>query len=295
MPIKIGGTLKMTGQIIDGKKIAGELKASLRQTIDDALSKNLRKPGLAVILVGNDPASEIYVRNKRLACDEVGIQSFFHHLPKSTDEKTIAQLILSLNQDPTVDGILVQAPLPHGIHADSLYDLIDPKKDVDGFHPFNVGRLMQRRPLLRPCTPYGIILLLNHINQVYKGKHAVIVGASNIVGRPMALELLIAGATVTICHRFTRHLEHYVQDADILISAVGKQNLIKGDWIKFGATVIDVGLVRLENGQVTGDVEFDVAKEKAAWITPVPGGVGPMTVAILMHNTLKAAGYPVTA
>jgi len=280
----------MTGQLIDGKKIAHSLKASIQHAILHIPKQ--RKPGLAVILVGNNPASEIYVRHKRSACEEVGIQSFFHHLPENTDEITLKQLIVTLNHDPLVDGILIQSPLPEQINPDNLYELIDPKKDVDGFHPYNVGRLMQRRPLLRPCTPFGIMLLLEHIKQVYKGKHAVIVGASNIVGRPMALELLIAGATVTICHRFTQNLSHYVKDADILVSAVGKQNLILGEWIKPGATVIDVGQVRLPNGQVTGDVEFEAALARAAWITPVPGGVGPMTVAVLLHNTLLAAGFP---
>jgi methylenetetrahydrofolate dehydrogenase (NADP+)/methenyltetrahydrofolate cyclohydrolase len=201
-------------------------------------------------------------------------------------------LIQELNQDPAVDGILIQSPLPSHINADALYELINPKKDVDGFHPYNIGRLMQRRPLLRPCTPFGVMLLLDHIQQQYKGKHAVIVGASNIVGRPMAMELLIAGSTITVCHRFTGDLAHYVKDADILISAVGKPHLIQGEWIKPNATVIDIGQIRLPNGQLTGDVDYERAKENAAWITPVPGGVGPMTIAILLHNTLLAAGYP---
>lgn len=292
MPVENRWDIIMTGNIINGKQVAAQLKTRIRTAIEQGLLHNKKKPGLAVILVGDDPASEIYVRHKRAACEEVGINSFYHALPTNTNEKIILELINTLNNDPTVDGILVQSPLPKHINADALYELIDPKKDVDGFHPYNVGRLMQRRPLLRPCTPYGIILLLNSIDQMYKGKHAVIVGASNIVGRPMALELLIAGATTTICHRFTNHLEHYVSDADILISAVGKQNLIRGSWIKEGATVIDVGQIRLENGQLTGDVEYVAAKERAKWITPVPGGVGPMTVAILMHNTLIASGYP---
>lgn len=279
------------GQIIDGKSVATQLKQRISHAITQGILENKNRPGLAVVLVGDDPASEIYVRHKRLACEEVGIQSFYHALPASVDEQTVIDLIHTLNEDKAVNGILVQSPLPAHINADHLYELIDPKKDVDGFHPFNVGRLIQRRPLLRPCTPFGIILLLEHIHQVYKGKHAVVVGASNIVGRPMSLELLIAGATVTICHRFTTHLSHYVKDADILVSAVGKPQLIKGEWIKEGATVIDVGQIRLPNGELTGDVEYDVAKERAAWITPVPGGVGPMTVAVLMHNTLLASGY----
>lgn len=281
----------MTAQLIDGKAVAAQLKAELAQKIQDKLSEGHRRPGLAVILVGEDPASNIYVRNKRESCEQVGIQSFYHALPDTITEKELIALISSLNNDPNIDGILLQLPLPKHIHANKILEHIDPHKDVDGFHPYNFGRLAQRRPLLRPCTPFGIMLLLDHIQQKYKGCHAVIVGASNIVGRPMALELLIAGSTVTVCHRFTHDLGYFVKQADILVSAVGKPGLIKSEWIKPGSTVIDVGINRLADGTLTGDIEFAGAKERAAWITPVPGGVGPMTVAVLMRNTLVAAGF----
>jgi methylenetetrahydrofolate dehydrogenase (NADP+)/methenyltetrahydrofolate cyclohydrolase len=268
----------MTAQLIDGKAVAAQVKTELKKMIDEKMAKGLKRPGLAVILVGNDPASSIYVRNKRESCDQVGIQSYYHPLPENTDEKQLIELI-------------EQLPLPKHINADKMLDEIAPHKDVDGFHPYNIGCLAQRRPMLRPCTPSGIMTLLDHIHQVYKGKHAVVVGASNIVGRPMALELLIAGSTVTVCHRFTQDLSYFVKQADILVSAVGKPNLIKGEWIKPGATVIDVGITRLEDGTLAGDIEFEEAKKRAAWITPVPGGVGPMTVAILMRNTLLATEY----
>lgn len=281
----------MTAQLIDGKSIAATLRSEISAKIHDILASGGKRPGLAVILVGNDPASMIYVRNKRLACEEVGIQSFYYELPENTPEEALIKLIKELNDKPDVNGILLQSPVPNHIDADKLFELIHPEKDVDGFHPYNVGRLAQRRPLLRPCTPYGVMILLDHIKQTYKGKHAVIVGASNIVGRPMALELLIAGATVTICHRFTEDLGYFVKQADILVSAVGKAGLIKGEWVKEGSTIIDVGQVRLPDGTITGDVDFAAAKERAAWITPVPGGVGPMTVAVLLRNTLAAAGY----
>jgi methylenetetrahydrofolate dehydrogenase (NADP+) / methenyltetrahydrofolate cyclohydrolase len=280
----------MPAQIINGKQLAATIKADITTKIKTHLDQGLRPPGLAVVLVGEDPASQLYVRNKRLACEEVGIKSFYHALPATIDEKNLIDLVSTLNNDEAIDGILIQAPLPKHIDADQLFEIIDPKKDVDGFHPYNLGRLAQRRPLLRPCTPYGIMMLLDSIQQKYKGNHAVIVGASNIVGRPMALELLMAGATVTVCHRFTKNLADYVKQADILVSAVGKLGLIKGDWIKEGATVIDVGQNHLPDGSLCGDVEFAAAKEKAGWITPVPGGVGPMTVAMLLRNTLLAAG-----
>lgn len=280
----------MTAQIIDGKLIAANLKNEITNAVSQATSSGHRRPGLAVILVGNDPASTIYVKNKTDACKQAGIISTYHHLSDSISETDLTNLITTLNQDETIDGILLQLPLPKHIDAEKVLECINPYKDVDGFHAYNLGRLAQRRPLLRPCTPAGIMVLLDHIKQPYKGKHAVVVGASNIVGRPMALELLIAGATVTICHRFTDNLEYFVKQADILISAVGKPGLIKGNWIKEGATVIDVGITRLPDGKITGDIEFPIAKERAAWITPVPGGVGPMTVAMLMKNTLIAAG-----
>lgn len=279
----------MTAQLINGRAFATQLKADLRKKIQERQALNLPAPGLAVILIGDDPASSIYVKNKQQACAEVGIQSFHHHLPVHVTEKSLIQLIQSLNADKQVNGILLQLPLPSHIDEGKMLDLIHPDKDVDGFHAYNLGRLAQRRPLFRPCTPLGIMKLLDHIEQVYKGRHAVVVGASNIVGRPMALELLIAGATVTVCHRFTHDLPYFVKQADILISAVGKPGLIKGEWIKEQATVIDVGLTRLPNGQLQGDVEFEAASQRAAWITPVPGGVGPITVAMLLYNTLMAA------
>lgn len=281
----------MTAQLIDGKAVAAKLKQEIRKVILDKISSGHRQPGLAVILVGDDPASSVYVRNKRQACEEVGIYSEHHHLPAGIKENELIELIQELNNNELIDGILLQLPLPKHIDAEKVLECIDPRKDVDGFHAYNLGRLAQRRPLLRPCTPQGVMILLDSIHQKYKGNHAVIVGASNIVGRPMALELLIAGATVTICHRFTENLPSFVNQADILIAAVGKPGLIKGDWIKQGATVVDVGITRLADGTLSGDVEFAVAKEKAAWITPVPGGVGPMTVAVLLHNTLVAAGF----
>lgn len=277
----------MTAQIIDGKKLA----ATIKQSIAAEIAHRKRPPGLAVILVGDDHASQIYVRNKRQACDEVGMKSFFHALPKTTTEDELLALITSLNHNHEVDGILLQLPLPDSMDSEKILECISPEKDVDGFHPYNLGRLAQRRPLLRPCTPHGVMMLLDHIQQPYKNKHAVIVGASNIVGRPMALELLLAGCTITVCHRFTQDLSLYVKQADILVSAVGKPGLIKGEWVKAGATVIDVGISRLTDGSLMGDIEFAAAKERAAWITPVPGGVGPMTVAMLLKNTLIAAKH----
>lgn len=240
-----------------------------------------------MILVGNDPASTIYVRNKRLACEEVGIKSVFHPLSADVTQDKLISLIHTLNHDETIDGILLQLPLPASISTDDVLETIDPKKDVDGFHPYNLGRLAQRRPALRPCTPQGVMLLLDHIHQSFENKHAVIIGASNIVGRPMALELLAAGCTVTVCHRMTKDIQPYVALADILVSAVGKPGLIKGHWIKEGSTVIDIGITRMADGTLLGDVEFETARQRAAWITPVPGGVGPMTVATLLKNSLR--------
>ncbi len=279
----------MVAKIIDGKAIAAKIRENIAKEIITRKQRGLREPGLAVILVGDDPASAIYVRSKRQACEDVGIRSIYHHLPANITESKLIELIQELNQTDIVDGILLQLPLPEHIDSDKVIELIDPNKDVDGFHPYNLGRLAQRRPLLRPCTPYGIMTLLDHVHQVYKNRHAVIIGASNIVGRPMALELLLAGCTITVCHRFTEHLEDFVPHADIVVSAAGKSGLIKGEWIKEGATVIDVGMNRMPNGTITGDVEFEKARERAAWITPVPGGVGPMTVATLLKNTLIAA------
>lgn len=279
----------MTARLIDGKAIASEVRSVLRQRIADRLRAGHRPPGLAVILVGDDPASSIYVRNKRAACNEVGIMSRDYDLPAATGEREILALIEQLNADPDIDGILVQLPLPPHISEVAVIECIDPIKDVDGFHPYTVGRLCQRIPVLRPATPYGVMALLRHIGVPVKGQHAVVVGASNHVGRPLALELLLAGATITVCHRFTQNLRHHVEQADILAVAVGKAGLIPGAWIKPGAVVLDIGISRLADGKLAGDVVFAEAVERAGWITPVPGGVGPMTIAMLLENTLTAA------
>jgi len=279
----------VTAKIIDGKAIAAQIRANIKRMIDQRISNNLRSPALAVILVGKDPASEIYVKNKRKACEEVGIQSQAYDLPADTDQASLLSLIDKLNEDPLIDGILVQLPLPAHFSSEATIDRIRPDKDVDGFHPYNVGRLALRNPLLRPCTPHGIMTLLEHTGVELKGAEAVIVGASNIVGRPMSFELLLAGCTVTVCHRFTKNVESHIKNADIVIAAVGKPGIVKGEWIKSGAIVIDVGMNRTADGKLVGDVDFDIAKTRAAWITPVPGGVGPMTVATLMKSTLYAA------
>jgi methylenetetrahydrofolate dehydrogenase (NADP+)/methenyltetrahydrofolate cyclohydrolase len=275
--------------VIDGKAIAQEIRQEVRAATDRLAARGLRRPGLAVVLVGDNPASQVYVRNKRLACEDCGIVSRSYDLPQSTTETELRTLIEQLNADDTVDGILVQVPLPDHIDERHIIEAIDPAKDVDGFHPFNVGRLAQRHPLIRPCTPYGVVRLLEKAGIAAKGKHCVVVGASNIVGRPMALELLLSGATVTVCHRFTQGLEQFVSMADILIVAVGKPGIVRGEWIKRGAVVVDVGINRLPEGKLVGDVEFEVARRRASFITPVPGGVGPMTVAMLMKNTLESA------
>ena len=279
----------MTAQIIDGKNIAAELRKSLKTRIDKRSEEGLRQPGLAVILVGSDPASEVYVRNKRKGCEDAGIKSLAYDLDEDTSEQKLLDLIDALNTNDEVDGILVQLPLPSHIDTEIVIERIHPDKDVDGFHPYNVGRLASRMPVLRPCTPRGVMTLLESTGEPIKGQNAVIVGASNHVGRPMALELLLAGCTITVCHRFTKDLEEQVGRADILVVAVGKPGIVKGEWVKPGATVIDVGINRTDDGKLVGDVDFDTAKEKAAWITPVPGGVGPMTVATLLQNTTDAA------
>jgi methylenetetrahydrofolate dehydrogenase (NADP+)/methenyltetrahydrofolate cyclohydrolase len=281
----------MSAQVIDGKALARDMRARIKAKVAARAAEGLPAPGLAVVQVGDDPASAIYVSNKRNACKEAGILSIEHDLPASIAHEALLELIDTLNNDPTVNGILVQLPLPDHIETHEIIERIDPAKDVDGFHPLTVGRLAQRNPALRPCTPYGIMKMLEHIGVDPKGKHAVVVGASNIVGRPLALELLLAGATVTVCHRFTTDLEGMVRQADILAVAVGKPNLIPGDWVKEGAVVFDVGINRMEDGTLRGDVCFDAAAERAAWITPVPGGVGPVTVAMLLHNTLVAADH----
>lgn len=279
----------MSAQIIDGKAIAADVRNQVRLDIEQRIKKGLRAPGLAVILVGLDPASQVYVRKKREACDEAGLLSRSYDLDESTDQQTLLNLIEELNNDAAIDGILVQLPLPDHIDDTLVLEAIHPDKDVDGFHPYNIGRLAQRMPTLRPCTPHGVIHMLESIGEPFKGRHAVVVGASNIVGRPMNLELLLSGATVTVTHRFTKDLATYVADADILIVAVGKPGIVKGEWVKPGATVIDVGINRLPSGKLTGDVDFDAAAKRAAWISPVPGGVGPMTVAMLLRNTLQSA------
>lgn len=278
-------------KIIDGKAIAKGLREELKARVDQLKNEGHREPGLAVVLVGDDPASHVYVNNKRKACAEIGIRSVEHDLPSTTGQDDLVELINQLNDDPTVDGILVQAPLPSHINIDDIIECIRPDKDVDGFHPYNIGRLAVRAPTLRSCTPYGVIKLLESTGEEIRGKNAVVVGASNHVGRPMGLELLLAGCTTTTCHRFTDDLATHVGRADIVIVGVGIPGLVKGEWIKPGAIVIDIGINRLESGKLAGDVEFDTAFEKAGWITPVPGGVGPMTVAVLMYNTLAAMEY----
>lgn len=278
----------MTAQIIDGKAIAATLLDSIKLRIDARLNANKRAPSLAVVLIGGDPASAIYVRNKRLACEKVGIKSLAYDLPSSTSEAELLKLIKQLNEDKTVDGILVQSPLPAHIKDEHIIEQINPDKDVDGFHPYNIGRLAVRQPTLRSCTPFGVIKLLQAANIPLMGLDAVVVGVSNHVGRPMALELLLAGCTVTSCHRHTKDLAKAIMQADLVVAAAGKPGLIKGEWIKPGAIVIDIGINRLADGSIAGDVDFNAAKERAAYITPVPGGVGPMTVATLMENTLLA-------
>ncbi|MCL6414561.1 bifunctional methylenetetrahydrofolate dehydrogenase/methenyltetrahydrofolate cyclohydrolase FolD [Aestuariirhabdus sp. Z084] len=279
----------MSAQLIDGKKIAANLIDEVAAGVQERTRKGLRPPGLAVILVGEDPASSVYVANKRRACDRAGFISKSYDWPADTSEENLLELIDELNDDPEVDGILVQLPLPAQIQSEKVLERIRPDKDVDGFHPYNVGRLCQRLPLLRPCTPKGVMTLLQSTGIQIRGMNATIVGASNIVGRPMTMELLIAGCTTTTTHRFTKDLEAEVRKADILVVGVGKPGLVKGEWIKPGAIVIDIGINRLECGKLVGDIEFDSAAERAGWITPVPGGVGPMTVATLIENTLYAA------
>ena len=278
----------MTAQIINGKAIADDLLNHIKKKVADRAAAGKRAPCLAVILVGADPASAIYVRNKRLACDKVGIRSLSHDLPADTSEADLFALIDSINSDPTIDGILVQSPLPHHINEDKLIERISVDKDVDGFHPYNIGRLAVRQPTLRSCTPFGVIKMLQASNIDLMGLDAVIVGVSNHVGRPMALELLLAGCTITSCHRHTKDLAGKVKNADLIVAAAGKAGLIQGDWIKPGAIVVDIGINRLADGSICGDVDFNAAKARAGYITPVPGGVGPMTVATLMENTLLA-------
>ena len=279
----------MGARLLDGKRIADELLDRLAARVRDRIEAGKSQPGLAVILVGDEPASAVYVRNKRRACVRVGFSSMAFDLPGDTPEAELFALVERLNADPAVHGILVQLPLPEHVDANALINRIDPRKDVDGFQAENVGRLVLRQRGLRPCTSKGVMTLLAHTDLPVRGKHAVVVGVSNHVGRPLMLELLLAGCTTTVCHRFTVGLADFVGAADILVVAVGRPDLVRGEWIKPGAIVIDVGINRREDGSLTGDVEFAAAAERAAWITPVPGGVGPMTVATLMENTLEAA------
>ena len=278
----------MTAQIINGKAIAEALLDDIKFKIATRVSTGKREPCLAVVLVGADPASHIYVRNKRLACEKVGIKSIVHNLPATISEVELFALIDRLNSDLTVDGILVQSPLPPQISDEKIIEHINVNKDVDGFHPYNIGRLAVRQPTLRSCTPFGVIKMLQTSNINLMGLDAVVVGVSNHVGRPMALELLLAGCTVTSCHRHTKDLAANIKRADLIVAAAGKAGLIQGDWIKSGAIVIDIGINRLNDGSICGDVDFEAAKTRAGYITPVPGGVGPMTVATLMENTLLA-------
>ena len=279
----------MAAQLIDGKKISQQRIEAVAQAVKARQEKGLHTPCLAVVLVGNDPASAVYVRNKKLTCQKSGIESRSYELPSDTTQDDLLKLVDELNGDPAVDGILVQLPLPAHIDSQAVLERIEPHKDVDGFHPYNVGRLVVKMPLMRPCTPKGVMTLLEAYGIDPKGKKAVVVGASNIVGRPQALELLLSRATVTICHSATQNLADEVAAADILVVGVGIPNFVKGEWVKPGAVVIDVGINRLDDGSLCGDVEFDVAKERASMITPVPGGVGPMTIATLLENTVHAA------
>lgn len=279
----------MTAQLIDGKAIAAKLRQQIAKRVAERRQQGLRAPGLAVILVGSDPASQVYVAHKRKDCEEVGFSSQAYDLPSDTSQQMLTELIDELNGNPEIDGILLQLPLPEHLDASPLLERIRPDKDVDGFHPYNVGRLSQRMPLLRPCTPKGIMTLLESTGVDLYGKDAVVVGASNIVGRPMAMELLLAGCTVTVTHRFTKDLAAHVQRADLVVVAAGKPGLVHGEWIKPGAIVIDVGINRQADGKLVGDVVYATALPRAGWITPVPGGVGPMTRACLLENTLYAA------
>lgn len=279
----------MTAQLIDGKAIAANLRQQIAQQVAERRQQGLRTPGLAVILVGTDPASQVYVSHKRKDCEEVGFVSRAFDLSSTTSQLELETLIDTLNADADIDGILLQLPLPAHLNASLLLERIRPDKDVDGFHPYNVGRLAQRIPLLRPCTPKGIMALLESTGQDLYGMDAVVVGASNIVGRPMAMELLLAGCTVTVTHRFTKDLAGHVGRADLVVVAAGKPGLVKGEWIKEGAIVIDVGINRQADGKLVGDVVYETALPRAGWITPVPGGVGPMTRACLLENTLYAA------
>ncbi len=279
----------MKATLLDGKYVAHTIQQNLAKKITIKLAEGKQAPGLAVVIIGEDPASKIYVRNKRIACEKLGFYSLSYDLPINTSQSTLEKLIQELNQNDKIDGIIIQTPLPSHLDTANLLEQIHPSKDVDGFHPYNIGRLALRTPLLRPCTPYGVIRLLQHYEINLAGKNAVIIGASNIVGRPMALEFLLKKSTVTICHRYTKDLADKVATADILVVAIGKPNVISSDWLKPNVVIVDVGINRLENNKVIGDVDFDTASQIASFITPVPGGVGPMTVTMLLENTLMAA------
>ena len=279
----------MTAIVMDGKAVAAKVRAEVAVRAKEFASKYGRRPGLAVVQVGQDPASSVYVRNKRKSSLEAQIESYAHDLPATTSQAEILELVQSLNGDPRVDGILVQLPLPKGVDTDVIMDAVDPAKDVDGFHPVNTGLLAQKRPRLRPCTPFGVIRLAAEYKIALTGLRATVVGASNIVGRPMALELLLARSTVTVCHTGTRDLRAEVERADVVVAAVGKAGFVPGDWIKPGAAVFDVGINRTADGKLVGDVEYDKAAQRAGWITPVPGGLGPMTIAMLLSNAVDAA------
>ncbi len=279
----------MKAQILDGKAIAADVRSQVKTRVQKLTEAGKRAPGLAVILVGANPASQVYVRNKRKACEEVGFYSELSELPDSTTQDALLKLIDAYNQREDIDGILVQLPLPDHMDEEEVTERILPTKDVDGFHPYNIGRLALKMPLLRPCTPAGVMTMLQRTGVDLVGKDAVIIGQSNIVGRPMALELLAARCTITVCHSRTKDLPEKARNADVLVVATGRPKMVPGDWIKPGAVVIDVGINRTEEGKLVGDVDFDSAAEKAGWITPVPGGVGPMTIATLLENTLQAA------
>jgi methylenetetrahydrofolate dehydrogenase (NADP+)/methenyltetrahydrofolate cyclohydrolase len=279
----------MTASLIDGKQVAHQIKEDMKKRLSQHALKGMRPPGLAVLLLGHDPASAIYVQNKRAICAEIGIRSYDYDLPASTSEAELLAKISALNEQEDVDGILVQLPLPKHINTTKVIEHIHPNKDVDGFHPYNFGRLAQGNPFLRPCTPYGIIQLLQYYHLPLRGKHAVIVGSSQIVGRPMALELLLTKATVTLCHSATQQLEHHIKHADLVVVATGSYNLVKPSWLQAHQVIIDVGIHRRADGMIHGDIDFDEAKTRVQWITPVPGGVGPMTICTLLENTLLAA------
>lgn len=277
--------------VLDGKAVGSKVREEVKARVGAYLKAHGRPPGLAVVKVGENPASAVYVRNKRKGCEEAGIASFAYDLPATTTREELVALILKLNRDPQVDGILVQLPLPPGLEANEIMDLIDPRKDVDGFHPHNTGLLAQKRPRLRPCTPFGVIRLAQEYRIALRGLRATVVGASNIVGRPMALELLLAGATVTVCHTGTKDLRAEVERAELVVVAVGKPGMVRGEWIREGAAVFDVGINRNAAGALVGDIDTEAAALRAGWITPVPGGVGPMTIAMLLSNTIDAAGW----